>query len=107
VKRFLLWSALAVAAGIIHNYATVWYCTEGAFAELLQTGPTWLMRVINYAFFFPCLFLYRFGLGPGTSLRVYFAVNSVVWTVSFAAFTFCGWRLLTWWSVARRRKMAS
>ena len=105
MKRSLLWSAVAVAAGIVHNYATVRYCTEGAFAGLVQNGPTWLVRIINYAFFFPLLALSHLGLG-GTNLHLLLAANSVVWTATILGLAIGSRRLLTWWSAARRRKMA-
>jgi hypothetical protein len=105
VKRLLVWSALVAAVGIAHYFATVWYCTEGAFAGLLETGPRWLVRLINYVFFFPIPILGRLGLSSGVGIPAFFAANSAMWTVTVGATALGGRRLLTWWPAARRRKM--
>jgi hypothetical protein len=106
VRRFLYWAAVLAAVGVTHYFATVWFCTSGAYADLILDGrPRWLLFGINYGVFFPLHLLAAVGAYPRSSIEAACAANSALWTVSVGAAAFGGRRLLTWWSAARRRKI--
>jgi hypothetical protein len=105
VKRLLIWAAVLAAVGVAHYIASIWFCTGGAFAALIDGGPRWLLLGINYGFFFPLHLLAAVGAYPRSSIEAACAANSALWAVSVGATIFGGRRLLTWWAAARRRKI--